>query len=357
MENNLRILFVGETWMGSSARSLRDGLTMIKDVLVDDIGEDQYVPIQRTLSLRIINRLTRPLQRIALKEEIGRRINGFRPDVLMIYKGNGISPDVVRDARSKDVFTVNVFPDCSPHAHGALVKESLGLYDEVISAKPFHPDNWGRVYGYENECVCVPHGYDPLVHYWKESPSFQDLDVVMAASWRPQYEEMMLEFAEKTTTAGLKVGLAGPGWAARRALFPRSWEISGRLYGRSYGDWIRRGKIVIAPVHRDLYMNGQRQPGDEDTTRTYELAAANCFFLHRRTPFAKTVYDEATEVPMWDSAEELAALVKKFLPLHEVRQTMAAAAHRRAVPAYSVPARAVQVVAEVRAALARRQEH
>jgi spore maturation protein CgeB len=112
--------------------------------------------------------------------------------------------------------------------------------------------------------------------------------------------------------------------------------------------------MVIAPVHREIYVNGLPQPGDEDTTRTYELAAAHCFFLHRRTPFAGTVYEEASEVPMWDSAEELAALVEKFLPLDDVRKSMAEAAHHRAVPAYSVPARANQVAAEVRAALARR---
>lgn len=327
---------------------------MIDGVVVDDIGEDQYVPIQRTLPLRILNRLSRPLQRAALRDEIASRIGMFSPDVLMVYKGNGISPDVIQDAKQKGVYAVNIFPDCSPHAHGKLVKDTLGLYDLVISAKPFHPANWHSLYGYRNECVCVPHGYDPLVHLWNTPPALQDIDVVMAASWRPQYEKVMLEFAEKVAANNISVGLAGPGWSARREAFPKHWEISGRLYGRSYGEWVRRGKVVIAPVHREIFVDGQQQPGDEDTTRTYELAAAYCFFLHRRTPFAVTVYDEATEVPMWDSAEELAALVKKFLPLDDVRRSMAEAAHRRAVPTYSVPARAVQVAGEVRAALARR---
>jgi glycosyltransferase involved in cell wall biosynthesis len=350
----MKILYVGETWMGSSARSLRDGLSMIKGVVIDDIGEDQYVPIQRTLPLRILNRFSRPLQRAALREEIHSRIKVFLPDILMVYKGNGVDPEAIVEAKKRGIFTVNVFPDCSPHAHGKLVKKALGLYDLVISAKPFHPDNWNKLYGYQNKCTCVPHGYDPLVHFWGEPPLQQDLDVVMAASWRPQYEKVMLEFAERTAGTNISVGLAGPGWGARREVFPKEWEISGRLYGRSYGEWVRRGRIVIAPVHREIFIGGQQQPGDEDTTRTYELAAAYCFFLHRRTPFAVTVYDEATEVPMWDSAEELAALVKKFLPLEGVRRSMAQAAHRRAVPAYSVPARAVQVATEVRAALASR---
>ena len=60
-------------------------------------------------------------------------------------------------------------------------------------------------------------------------------------------------------------------------------------------------------------INGVRQPGDEDTTRTYELAAAHCFFIHRRTDFVKTLYSEADEVPMYDAPEELAEKILYYL--------------------------------------------
>ena len=97
--------------------------------------------------------------------------------------------------------------------------------------------------------------------------------------------------------------------------------------------------------------NGVHQPGDEDTTRTYELAAMGCFFLHRRTNFVQTIYDQAIEVPMWDNAEELAALVQQYLPLELERKAMAARAHARAVPEYSIPNRAVQVLEQVKLAM------
>ncbi len=116
---------------------------------------------------------------------------------------------------------------------------------------------------------------------------------------------------------------------------------------------MRRGRIAIGLVHRDVLIDGVRQPGDEDTIRTYELAAMRCFFLHRRTPYAQSIYDERTEVPMWDDAVELAALVSHYLPLDAERRAMAARAQAKAVPAFSIPNRAKQVLQEVRAALAK----
>ena len=112
---------------------------------------------------------------------------------------------------------------------------------------------------------------------------------------------------------------------------------------------MRRGKVVIAPVHTEVVVNGIQQPGDEDTTRTYELAAAGCFFLHRRTPFVQTVYEEASEVPMWDTPQELAKLVRRWLPDEIGRRAFAIKAHARAVPAYSIPQRAANILQQIEA--------
>lgn len=343
----LRVLFVGETWKGSSARSLCEALTKIPELTVDEIGEDQYLPRYRSLFLRVLNRLIKPWQILDLRREIFTKISSLQPDVLIVYKGNGVTAETVKFAKRAGIFTVNVFPDYSPHAYGDRLQIAMGEYDLVVSTKPFHPGGWGPIYGYNNPCVCVPHGYDPAVHYWPEPSDVQDFDVVIAASWRPQYETLMKDFCKEMRGHPLRVGLAGPGWKDRRSAFPADWEFAGALYGRAYGEWLRRGKVVIALVNREVMINGVQQPGDEDTTRTYELASSWCFFLHRRTPFVQTVYDEATEVPMWDSAQELAALVRRWLPDEAGRRSFAAKAHARAVPAYSIPQRAICVVQHI----------
>lgn len=346
----MRILFVGETWNGSSARSMRDALGVQAGVEIDDIGEDHYFPKHRSRMLRGFNRVLAPLYRAELRREMELRYGAFSPQVLMVYKGS-LEASAILHARRQGILTVNIFPDYSPLVYGPRLRSAMGVYDLVISTKAFHPDLWNTKYGYTNRCVFVPHGYDPAVHYCDTFPVDHDLDVVLVANARPQYVRLLLGLAGELPSHDLRVGIAGPGWAGHRALFPAHWEFSTSLHGRSYVQWLRRGRIAIAPVNSEVVIRGERQPGDADTTRTYELAAAGCFFLHYRTPFAQTVYDEESEVPMWDTVPELANQIKHYLALPEARKRMAQAAHKRAVPAYSIPARASAVLSHAQAAM------
>jgi glycosyltransferase involved in cell wall biosynthesis len=350
-ERGLEMLFVGEAWQGSSARSLREALARLPRVSMHDVAEDSFLPGYRARSLRVVNRVLRPLQVAELEREITRKLHSTHPGALVVYKGVGVRADLIRRAGAAGVATVNVFPDCSPHAHGPGLKEALGEYDLVISTKPFHPDTWKSVYGYSNPCVFVPHGYDPDLHFWEDAPRSQEFDVVLAATWRPEYGRLMRDFARAWKGRDLRVAVAGHGWHERWSGFPERWIYAGAPHGRAYGAFLRRGKIAIAPVQREVVIAGGRQPGDEDSTRTYELAAAYCFFLHRRTDYVRSVYDEQTEVPMWDTPEELTELIARFLPRDEQRRAMARAAHMRAVPAYSISRRAVHIVEAIEANL------
>lgn len=350
----MKLLFIGESWIGSSARSLKEALQHIasSDIdEIDEINEDLYIPKARARWIRAIHRILAPAYLRELAQAILKKCHDTRPDILLVYKGNGVDIELIRTVKNMGIITVNVFPDYSPHAYGTKLKTAMGEYDLVVSTKPFHPDGWGPIYGYKNRCVFVPHGYDPGVHYWSNVAKQQDIDVVLAASWRPQYERIMVELARALNDRTITFALTGPGWVDRRNRFPSHWQFPGAFFGRAYGEFLRRGKIVLALVNREVFINGVQQPGDEDTTRTYELAAAGCFFLHQRTPYALQVYDEASEVPMWGDVDELAKLILLYLPDETKRHAMAIKAHERAVPAYSIPARASHVIEHIRAAM------
>lgn len=345
------LLFIGETWRGSSARSLREALEA-QGAITDDIGEDHYLPKAQSVVIRVANRLLAPLYRRELASEVLRRVAVVRPRVVVVYKGGLVEPRLIDALKDRKISVVNVYPDHSPNVYGDHLTHALGLYDLVISTKPYHPAHWQTTYGYRNRCVCVPHGYDPAVHAWPAPPAVdqQDIDVVLAATWRPQYEAVMLALAaELRGDAAISVALAGPGWEARRDRFPAHWRFPGPLFGRAYGEFLRRGRIVVAPVHTDVVVDGRVQPGDQDTTRTYELAAMGTFFAHRRTPYVETVYREGQECVFWDDAADLARLIHDYLPRAAERQAIAAAGQRRAVDAYSIPGRAGQVLAHIRA--------
>jgi len=323
---------------------MMEAIAQIPDIELDEVGEDHFTPRHRAKWLRGIHRGLRVFYRAELSREIRDALVAFRPDILLVYKGSSVLSNDIEFAKKMGIRAVNIFPDYSPLVYGDGLRRALGVYDLVISTKVFHPAIWNTTYGYLNRCVFIPHGYDPSVHEFPFFPSSFDFDIVMVANARPQYELILQAIAGAFPYRSVKVGVSGPGWHGLRSRFPSHWTFAGAVHGRAYSMWLRRGAIVIAPVNSDVVIAGQRQHGDEDTTRTYELAAANCFFLHYRTPFVKELYDEVAEVPMWSDFEELNALIGKYLVEPESRRVMAMAAHARAVPAYSIPARAAEVV-------------
>lgn len=339
----MKLLFIGDSWLGSNARSMREALARQPDVLVEEIYVDASYPTMSALPYRALNRLLRPLRLRRLEAEIVKVAESFRPDVIVFYKG-GSNGAFVRALRRAFAPVVNIFPDYSPHAFGPVIKDAMGAYDLVISTKPFFPANWRRLYGYSNRCVTVLHGYSPTLHYRAEPPTDFRFDIGIVAAARPEYAELMQGVAAKIGGRAVKVVVGGANWHRYRATLPDHWELPGEQFGHSYVEWLRRAKIVIAPIHTRVVVDGKRQPGDVDTSRSYQLAAAQCFFIHRRTDFIKTIYDERSEVPMYDHAGELAEQILYYLGRDERRHAMVAAAHARAVPAYSFDARATEVL-------------
>jgi spore maturation protein CgeB len=350
----MKILFIGEAWLGSCARSLKEALARQPGVVIDEVNLDLLIPKPRTRALRAVNRILMPLHRAKLWRHLSSRLERVSPDVVMVYKGYPIESAWVNAMQAYGALVVNVYPDCSPHAHGAVHRKAVGVYDLVISTKPFHPNLWSTVYAYYNRCVFVPQGYDPALHLVPQPIQDARFDVVMVATWRPEYGALMQAFGKVLGRNGA-VGIAGNGWEAHRGDYPPDWVYGGERQGRAYLEWLRQGSIAIAPLTREVVIEGHRQPGDEDSTRTYELAAARCFFIHRRTPYVQSLYDESSEVPMFDTPEELAAKVLHYLDRPAVRQRMAAAAHIRAVPAYSLDARAGEIISIIAETLEQRK--
>jgi glycosyltransferase involved in cell wall biosynthesis len=339
----MRLLFIGESWLGSCARSLKEALARRADVDLDEVNEDSWFPRPRARWLRALNRLIAPAYRRDFNAHVLDKVRTLRPSVVMTYKGTPIRAGLVTAIRALGAFTVNVYPDCSPHAHGAAHQKAVGAYDLVVSTKAFHPSLWKQTYGYENRCLFVPQGYDPNLHFVSEPPSGFEFDVVMVATCRPEYGRLLVDLARALDDPKLRVAIGGFGWDGARTGLPRHWVFPGPVQGRGYLALLRKGRICIAPLTREVVIDGQHQPGDVDTTRSYELAAAHCFFLHRRTDFARSLYAE-DEVPMYESAEELAGLIGHYLARDVERARMAAAAHRRAVPAYSLDDRAGDIM-------------
>lgn len=344
-----RMLLVGENWLGSSARALREALERIDAFELEDFSSDFMLPRPFRKFNRILVRLTSPFLQAEYQDLLRKRIETYQPHVLLAVKAPEINRGIVEWAKSQGVFTVNFFPDLSPFAHGKSLAEALGTYDLVVSTKQTHPELWRSQFKYQNECIYVGHGYDPKAHL-VDLPYMPNgkFDVCMIATWREEYGQLIQELTRSLRSESISIVVSGPGWVERRATFDNRVQTRPPVTGRSYIRMLRDSKIVIAPMTmQPTRLHATWVPPEQETTRSFQLAAANCFFLHQRTSRMAELYDEAKEVPLWSDAAELADLILKYLPNPLERARLAENAHRRAVPAYSYDARAAELVARL----------
>ncbi|MEM9060198.1 MAG: glycosyltransferase [Pseudomonadota bacterium] len=342
----MKILYAGHFKSGNSGRSMKDALARKADVEIDEFDLDNFMPKGRSFRTRLAYKLIRPWQMADLRKLLIDRAQYVKPDAIITTKGSAIDAATVRSLQ-KDVAPVfNRWPDPSPHAFGPVIKEAVGAYDAVFSTKRHHPGMWRSDYGYSNRCFHVAHGYCADLHLYDTDPdeSAQDYDIVSIASGRPEYFKLIKEFHAALGGRKIRVALGGSNWDRYPGGLPEGFENIGERFGRAYTDWLRRGKIVLAPVMTGVKVNGAVKQGDQVTARTYQCAAARVFFIHTRTDEAMELYDEHSEVPMYSDGTELAEKVLHFLDHPDERRSFAKAAFSRGVPAFSHDARAGEIL-------------
>ena len=340
------IVFTDEGWLGSCARSFREALAR-QDIPIENLSDDAFFPNWQPLYLRIPRRLIMPLLVREYEHALLSKIRASGAQVVIAYKGSVVSGHLVRQMREMGCKVVNVYPDNSPLAYGTSLAKALAEYDLVVSTKVWHPSNWESLFGYRNRCRFVAQGYDPYLHYrpFHAREGDQQVDVVLVATYRPEYGRLMVDLAKQKGLPDVRVTIYGYGWGKLRRELPPAWSIRPAVQGFAYGAALLSGKVCIAPLTRDVVVGGRRYPGDEDSTRTYELPALGTFFVHRRTRYVQEIFDESEEVPMFDDAGELAERIQQGLADDGRRQRMAAAAQRRSVPRDSLDSRAKEFLA------------
>lgn len=340
----MRILFVGEFWQGSCARSLCEGLVR-QGVVIEEVHETMFFPKWQNLLLRAFLRLQNVLIRHDIEAEILWKLRQMGQAVVVVYKGAQISVDIINKIKRTGSYTINVYPDCSPFAHGEVLKKALGKYDLVVSTKPWHPAAWRTLFGYENLCRFLPQGYDPALHFQEiDEQQEQPVDVLLVATYRKEYGAIIQGLTRETDLHDYNIRIHGAGWQSAGIEIPANWQLGPPIHGHAYREMVSRAKVCIAPVTREVIIDGKQYPGDEDSTRTYELPAMGAFFIHRRTDYLKQIFDEQTEVPMFDTPEELAGHIRTALKNPAQRLAMRRASQQRCVNSYSLDRRAADLL-------------
>lgn len=337
----MRILFYGDSWFGSNARSCAESLTRLgHDVLC--INEDRFLPQVRSFTGRLLRRLLKSACVREINDALLEGTRHFSPDIFIAFKGTLVRRSTLRRLSSLGVASYNYFPDTSAFQHGPYIPETLPEYDAVFYTKPFWYGDVSRRLTLK-AAHFIPHGYDPELHRAVPLSSADhkqfDCDVSLIATHTPHKETVLRELLN--IVPELDLGVWGPRWQNSSSPIIRRCIRGYPLLGQSFARAIQCSKINLA------IMSGAvpgASSGDNTTSRTYIIPAAGGFMLHERNHEVVHLFQEDKEIVCFSSPRELASKISHYLLNSAEREEIAAAGRRRCVPAYSYDCRMAELI-------------
>jgi spore maturation protein CgeB len=338
----LRILYSGDNWYGSNARSCADSLRRlgcnVLDIDIQSFIPQVKLPVSRVLRHLWISRLTNEFNRHILDT-----VEIFKPDIFIAFKGNYIEASTLKLLSRKGISLYNYYPDTSAFTHGKWLPKSLPEYDCVFYTKPLWYSDVSKQIDLKAGFF-LPHGYDPGLHRPVRLDSRDTLDygcdVSFIAIHSRHKEKVLTELT--SLVPHLTLCIYGNGWTQHcqgkeLQRFIKGYPLLGECYTRA----IQAASINLA------IMSGTvkgASAGDLTTSRTYTIPASGGFMLHERNSEVLGLYKENEEIVCFDSAEELAEKIDYYLNHPVERRTIAREGHSRCVPAYSYDNRVAQIL-------------
>lgn len=338
----LRILFLGDNWYGSNARSCCEALRRL-GCNVLDIDIQTFFPQLRSTSSRVVTRLLRPGLVREYNAYILQAASHFRPDILLAFKGNFIYAETLRILGRLGVSLYNYYPDSSAFSHGKWIPRSLPEYECVFYTKPWWYADVSQKLKLKN-AQFLPHGYDPEIHrkVHLHPRDIQDFgcDVSFVATYTAHKENILRSLIR--LRPNLNLAIWGNGWSESNKTKELERCIRGfPLLGESYIRGIQAARINLAIMSG--LVTGVSS-GDQTTSRTYIIPACGGFMLHERNREVLELYEEGKEIECFGSTEELAEKIDYWLAHPEEREKIAGAGRARCVPAYSYDARMAEII-------------
>jgi len=322
----LRILCIGETWYGSDARAAFAALRRAGHS-IEVIDESHFVPTEwESFNARVIRKLFRSTMVSELTNRAARLVDLFRPSVLFVFKGNYVAAELIRNAKSAGVLTVNYYPDVSFMTHGPQLPKALPLYDHVFNTKTFGVKDMSA-HGVPSVSF-LPPGFDPEIH--KPVPlSASDVetfgcDVSFIGTWSPKKETMLASL--KRALPDIRLRVWGNQWNKRTTRDLDDCVMGMGVHGEDYTRAICASKICLGLLSE---ARTGASSGDLITARTFQVPACGVFMLHERNAEVTEYFSEGTDAEFFGSTGELASKVAQYLADDGSRSRIAESGLRR----------------------------
>jgi len=326
---NYRILCIGETWHGSDARAAFAAFRRLGSS-IHVIDENNYVPTRwKTTSGRIIRKVFKPLFVKELMSDSLRLIKGFQPDLLFVFKGMWVHPDLISYCRKQNLPVLNYYPDVSFLAHGRNIPKALPLYSHIFNTKSYGVDDMKTQLGVTNVTFLEP-GFDPELHQpvelTNEEHSLYGCDLSFIGTWSPKKETILAHLAE--ALPALRMRVWGCQWEKSRSHnlsnFIMGDEITGDMYTKA---------ICASSVCLGLLSEARKgsSSGDLITARTFQIPACGTFMLHERNSEVLRYFVEGEDAAFFSTPNELVEKVRYYLERNDERESIATNGRNRSL--------------------------
>jgi spore maturation protein CgeB len=335
-----QIIVAGEFWFGSTGAGIAHGLRQ-KGHIVSEVDMRHHFPASQNLLSKLVFKILRGQCIESYQQHVRDVAQQTDNAILIAVKGSFLDPQLLSDLRKKGLFLVNFYPDVA-FDHPGFHRDWLASYDLIATTKAFHMSPLTAAHGSE-KVAFVPHGYSTLAHRPRAIPADDasfDYDLAYVGNASVHKASVLAPLAEAFPQA--RFLLAGAGWeqyAQDTAL--RSCIRQGQIIGDSYARTIERSRINLAVHYGPAGSQGWE---DSVSTRSFEIPACGGFMLHVDNAEIRSLFKPDEEVALFSNATEAIAKIAHYLAHPDERIAIARNGYRRCVPAYSLDARALELM-------------
>ncbi|OPX07675.1 glycosyltransferase [Gordonia sp. i37] len=333
----MKILFVGDDWIGSNARSLADGFRAAgHDVVVID-STRVTLPARLSASWTYSKAARRRAPWVVdrLHDEIDSVARDFRPDMLFCYKTVHLDQDRLLNVPAALRVHYSADDVANPYNITDAYLKSEHLWDLIVTTKRYNvPEVLGRG---GKAALFVWSAYDPAWHFPAARRGRDHHRIGFIGACRDDRRDLMIRLGRRY---GDDLLVQGPGWRRVAALQATQAVVTGPAYGQEFS-------LAVAKVEANLVLlNSDNR--DRHTCRTFEIPAAGGLFVGERTDEHAELLDDGTECLLFSDEDELHSQLALVREHPERASGIARAGHRRITEGgHRYLDRARQIVEEV----------
>lgn len=291
-----KLLFVGDLWCGSNAKSMMDGFRdlglQVATVDTTFVSRPSRLGIPWIYkNLKAGNRLPHSLD--SVERRIFKAVNDFKPEVLFVFKGIHLRQEFLLSLPIKT--KIHYSPDDVSNSEN-LTKDYLNhevFWDAVVTTKSFNVSeltNRGV-----QKVIHVWSAYDPRLHIRVHNHARQ-FDIGFIGNRRLDRIQTLAHVASRY---GSKFYLAGPGWWKEcKDFYLKTGSFPGSpKYGPNFSQKISQinlNLVLLNSDNRDLH-----------TCRSFEVPASGGLVLGERTSEHELLFEDMKDGLLFTGVDEL----------------------------------------------------